>query len=264
MNVQLLIIDPQKDFCSKSGSLFVQGADLDMQRVSNMIKRIGSKLDDIHVTMDSHHIVDIAHPIFWKDKNGKHPAPFTVITVDDVEKARWIPTLPMYSKWALEYVKSLHDNNRYVHCIWPEHCIIGSEGHSLDTGISDALNDWERSNFAIVDYCVKGSNLATEHFSAVQAEVIRADDPSTQLNTRLIDTLQTADLIAICGEALSHCLANTVRDIANNFGDENIKKLVLLTDGSSSVTGFENLGTAFVNELTARGMQLSTTTDFLN
>ena len=64
--------------------------------------------------------------------------------------------------------------------------------------------------------------------------------------------------------ALSHCVANTVRDIANEFGDDSyVKKLVLLTDASSSVTGFESMGDDFVREMVARGMQTSTTVDFL-
>jgi hypothetical protein len=46
-------------------------------------------------------------------------------------------------------------------------------------------------------------------------------------------------------------------------GRDNIRKLVLLTDASSSVTGFEQLGTDFVNEMVKRGMRLSTTAEFL-
>jgi hypothetical protein len=65
------------------------------------------------------------------------------------------------------------------------------------------------------------------------------------------------------GEARSHCLANTVLDIANNFGEENIKKMVLLEDGTSDVPGFENLGEDFVKEMKGRGMRISTTVDYL-
>ena len=50
MNVQLLTIDPQNDFCDPNGSLFVQGANDDMKRLSAMINRLVGKLDDIHVT----------------------------------------------------------------------------------------------------------------------------------------------------------------------------------------------------------------------
>ena len=71
-------------------------------------------------------------------------------------------------------------------------------------------------------------------------------------------------MIAVAGEAGSHCLANTVRDIANNFGDDRlVSKIVLLQDATSPVTGFESFQDDFLREMTARGMQQSTTTDFL-
>jgi hypothetical protein len=38
----------------------------------------------------------------------------------------------------------------------------------------------------------------------------------------------------------------------------------LLTDASSDIPGFETHAQTFLNEMTARGMQLSTTTKFLN
>ena len=79
-----------------------------------------------------------------------------------------------------------------------------------------ALTEWE-SRFAFVDYVTKGSNILTEHYSAVQADVPDPSDASTQINTRLIQTLENADLVAIAGEARTHCLANTVRDIADGF-----------------------------------------------
>jgi hypothetical protein len=55
-----------------------------------------------------------------------------------------------------------------------------------------------------------------------------------------------------------------VRDIANNFGDDSfVSKLVLLTDASSDIPGFENHAQTFMNEMVGRGMQVSTTTEFL-
>ena len=127
-----------------------------------------------------------------------------------------------------------------------------------------ALGDWERDNFAVVDFVTKGSNIFTEHYSAVKADVPDPQDPTTQINKTLIKTLMDSDLVFIAGQALSHCVANTVRDIADAFGDESyVKKLVLITDASSSVVGFETLGTDFVREMTARGMQTATTVDFL-
>jgi len=65
MNIQLLVIDPQNDFCSPSGSLYVKDAEKDMERLALMVGRLSKQLDDIHVTLDSHRLFDVAHPSYW-------------------------------------------------------------------------------------------------------------------------------------------------------------------------------------------------------
>ena len=92
-SVHLVVIDPQVDFCDPRGALYVKGAENDMTRLARMVGRLSSKLDDIHVTLDSHRLIDVAHPIFWKDSTGRSPAPFTIITAKDVENGRWTPAL---------------------------------------------------------------------------------------------------------------------------------------------------------------------------
>lgn len=262
--IDLLIIDPQKDFCDPQGALFVPGADQDMSRLTKMVNRIGSKLNDIHVTLDSHHVMDIAHPMFWKDSSGSRPAPFTIITKSDIDNGNWSTTIPSFHKRASEYVALLETNGRYPLCIWPEHCLIGSEGHAVVPELFEALKNWERNHSAMVDYVSKGSNIHTEHYSGVQADVPDPSDPSTQINVRLIKTLEECDTVLIAGEALSHCLANTTKDIVDNFSDSSyVKKIVLLEDASSSVGSFETLGSDFVKDMVAKGMQISNTEDFL-
>lgn len=262
MKIELLVIDPQNDFCNPDGTLFVPGAVEDMMRLAAMVHRLKDKLDDIHVTMDSHHFVDVAHPIFWMDSKGKHPDPFTIISNEDVKNGVYRTTNPQFQSRMEEYVQILETNSRYPLCIWPPHCLIGSWGYGIVPELFDKFLEWEKE-FAIVDYVTKGSNFWTEHYSAVQADVPDPEDPDTQLNMRLIETLQKADIILLAGEARSHCLANTVRDIANNFGEENIKKMVLLQDATSDVPGFESLGEDFVTEMKGRGMQVSTTENYL-
>ncbi len=265
MNIHLLIIDPQNDFCDpERGTLYVPGADADMLRLTGLVERISDRLTDIHVTLDSHHIIDIAHPEFWMDGAGHNPSPFTQITVDDLRDGRWTTRLPGARERAISYLEALDANGRYPHTIWPPHCLIGSYGHNVMPRLFEALRAWESSRFAVVDYVTKGSNLWSEHFSAVQAEVPDPRDPGTQVNTRLIETLEAADRILLAGEAGSHCLANTVRDIADGFRDARyIEKLTLLTDATSPVPGFERYQEDFVRDMTARGMKLSTTTQAL-
>lgn len=270
--IDLLIIDPQNDFCNipaaslaagQAPALPVTGAHQDMLRLAAFIDRVGSKLNDIHVTLDSHNPVDIAHPGWWVNSKGEAPAPFTLISAADVKAGLWRAANPLAQEHSVRYVEQLAANGRYPLVIWPEHCLIGSWGHNVHATVKGALDVWARKRLEVVDFVTKGSNPMTEHYSAVQAEVPDSSDASTLLNTRLIRTLEQADIIVIAGEALSHCVANTVRDIANNFGEANIKKMVLLTDCASSVTGFEQLGKDFVTEMTARGMQLATSADFL-
>lgn len=277
--IHLLAIDPQNDFCDIpvnghpynplvagqriAPALPVPGAHEDMLRLAALIDRIGDKLYDVHVTMDSHNPLDIAHPTWWRNSKGDAPAPFTLISADDVRSGLWTARNPAAQSYSLKYVETLEANARYVLVIWPEHCLIGQWGHNVHASVANSLNNWARKRMEVVDYVTKGSNAMTEHYSAVQAEVPSPADPSTMLNMRLIKTLAEADTILIAGEALSHCVASTVRDIADNFGEENIKKLVLLTDCTSSVAGFENLGAQFVSDLTARGMRTALSTDFL-
>jgi nicotinamidase/pyrazinamidase len=277
--IHLLAIDPQNDFCDIpvesqpfnpmalferiTPALPVPGAHDDMLRLAALIDRLGSKLYDIHVTMDSHNPIDIAHPTWWRNAKGDAPAPFTLISAADVRNGVWCARNPLAQAYSLKYVESLEANARYVLVIWPEHCLIGTWGNNIHPAVAHSLNAWARRGLDVVDYVTKGSNSYTEHYSAVQAEVPDSNDPSTMLNSRLIKTLSEADIILVAGEALSHCVASTVRDIADNFGEENIKKLILLTDCSSSVTGFENLGIQFVDDMKRRGMQTALSTDFL-
>jgi nicotinamidase/pyrazinamidase len=257
----LLVIDPQHDFCHPKGALFVGGADKDMMRLAEMVKRIQGELTAIHVTLDCHHYIDIAHPVFWKSPSGRHPDPFTIISRGDVEKGTWSATDPSMKQHTLEYVARLEENGRYQLCIWPPHCLIGSIGGTVVNPLHEALLAWEYMKGRPVDYVTKGTNIKTEHYSALIAEVPEESDPSTQLNLHLIQILKDAERILIAGEALSHCIANTIRDIADYLGEANVRKFVLLEDCSSSVAGFEQYGTSFVRDMTARGMQVATSRD---
>jgi nicotinamidase/pyrazinamidase len=286
--VDLLVMDPQVDFCKPpgegrpGGALYVPGAEKDCERLAAMIRRVGSRIDRIHVTLDTHHAFCIFHPVFWVDTDGRHPAPFTTITARDLREGRWDTAVPWYHSrqtmaarfggapgqvrdGALEYLEALAAGGRYELTIWPPHCLIGGNGIRVMPSVWNALNEWEHGQPArSVDYIMKGRNPWTEHYSALRAEVVEPDDPGTALNAALLEDLRGADLIAISGEALSHCVAASVSDVADNLGGENTGKLVLVSDTSSPVTGFEKAGMDFVERLAARGMKRVTSTEFLS
>ena len=168
MKVSLLIIDPQNDFCDPNGALFVPGANDDMQRLSKWMQK--SQLDEIYVTLDSHHLFDVAHPLFWQNSKGENPAPFTIITASMVKNGEWMPTVPALTDRMTDYVETLENNSRYPLCIWPPHCLIGSWGHGIVKELYSALLEWEK-DLVMVNYVAKGANPYTEHYSAIKADV---------------------------------------------------------------------------------------------
>lgn len=271
--IHLLLIDPQNDFAASGnkgakGSLFVPGADQDMERVAAMVDRIGDKLEDIHVTMDSHQVVHIANPIFWKNSRGEHPQPFTHITSADVINGTWTTTIAGYYDRALKYLRDLENSKRsdgtkrYEHTIWPVHCVVGEPGWNVYPDVADALRRWQENCFATVDYVTKGSNPWTEHFSAVRAEVPDPKDPGTQINTRLLNTIEEADEIIAGGIAGDICFLNTLEDMNDLFKDKTtISKFVLLTDALPSID--DKRRDAFIDKMVKLGMRISTTTSYL-
>lgn len=269
--IHLVVIDPQNDFMDQpSAALRVAGATADMQRLAAFVHTFGDRLEDIHVTMDSHQIVDIAHPAWWKDAQGNSPAPYTIITVDDIETSIWTTRDPRARARSLEYAKALATGGKYQLMIWPPHCLIGSVGHAIQPDLEQALRAWCEKEFAMIDFVTKGTNPYTEHYGGLMAEVPDASDPSTQLNVRLIETLQQADVILIAGEALSHCVKETLNQIVDNIGAEHLQKIQIMTDCTSPVAAvhggpdFPAIAQQWVTDMQKKGVLLTTSTTFFN
>ena len=64
--IALFIVDPQVDFHS-TGTCPVTGADEDAEIISEFILQNMRKIEEIYVTLDSHHRMHIAHSIFWEN-----------------------------------------------------------------------------------------------------------------------------------------------------------------------------------------------------
>ncbi|WP_395703568.1 cysteine hydrolase [Aquabacterium sp.] len=267
--VQLLIIDPQNDFCDLPAgpqgtpALPVAGADADMQRLAAFIDQAGDALDEITVTLDSHHRLDIAHPTFWQTRDGGAVSPFTPITAAQVRAGEYAPRQPAALPRALAYLNALEARGRYTLMVWPVHCEIGSWGHNVHTAVRQAYNRWEERRQAIVRKVNKGSNPWTEHYSAVQAEVPDATDADTQLNRALIEALDRSDLLLIAGEASSHCVKASTEHIVQHLPGGRPERLLLLTDCMSPVGGFEAQATGFLATMRAKGVRTATSAEAL-
>jgi len=260
----LLVIDPQNDFCDlpppAAPALPVPGAHQDMLRLASLIEQGGAGISAITVTLDSHHRYDVAHPTFWHTADGAAPGPFTQISAADVRAGRYRPRDAAALPRVLSYLDALETAGRYQLMVWPVHCEIGSWGHNVHDAVRKAYNAWEEQRHAVVAKVGKGSNPWTEHYSAVMAEVPDPADPASQLNRELISSLSQADTIVITGEAGSHCVKATTEHIADQIDP---RKLVLVTDCMSPVTGFEAQYLEFAQAMQRRGARLATSAEVL-
>jgi nicotinamidase/pyrazinamidase len=259
----LLIIDPQNDFCNPGdaqgngkGSLYVGGAEQDMKRLAAWIQQYKESIDFIGITIDSHQPNDISHPNFWMDKDGNFPAPFTLISYKEVEEGRWAARFD--PKRALNYLKELEAQGEYPHVIWPVHCLIGSVGASIYQPLMDAIVDWTVKG-KFYQTVAKGTFPFTEHFGAFRAQVPDAERPETQLNQGLIKTLETYQNIYLAGEAKSHCVANSLKQVMDE-SPELASKFIVIEDAMSNVTGFETLADPIYLRAKQLGVRFTKTT----
>ena len=282
MTVTLLLIDPQKDF-HPGGSLAIPTADQDAERIATLIRKHGSKIDRIVATMDSHLKLHIAHPGFWLAPDKKtHPDPFTLISSQDIVNGTWNPRpnlkLSAYLldssvfvmddlvdqatgnidllKYCIEYTKRLEEKGRFQLCIWPEHCLIGSPGHTVVDVVREALDEWSETTGGSIEWVLKGQNLLTEMYSALEAEI--PVSKSNTFNKELQMSLLASDQLLVCGQAMSHCVNYTLRDIVSRWPKEETSKICLLTDCSSAVPGFEAAADDFRKDMEKVGVVLHT------
>lgn len=234
-NIHLVIIDMQVDFCHPDGSLFVPGAVEDIQRTIEFIYNNAERITNITCSLDSHLPHQIFHPAWWADANGNHPAPFTLISYDDIKNGKWRPLVaPVQST---NYVKKLEQDAKKTLTIWPYHVMIGSIGNALDPELFTAVMWHSLARKTQPTWLTKGSIPLTEHYSIIQPEVPVPNHPMGGKNKAFLDTLSDADIVVVAGEAESHCVLETVEDLVEDFSTkpDALQKIYFLRDCTSPV-----------------------------
>ncbi|GAC1499254.1 MAG: hypothetical protein NVS2B14_12660 [Chamaesiphon sp.] len=252
----LMVIDAQNTFCIPKFELFVAGrsgtgAITDNVRLCEFIYRNLGLITTIYPTMDTHTAMQIFHPLFWINDAGEHPAPLTIIALDDVKSGVWkVNPAIAYSvaqgnylalqKHALHYVQKLSDGGKYPLIVWPYHSILGGIGHALVSAVEEALFFHSIARNSQTGFEIKGGNPLTENYSVLRPEVLDGVDgrPIAQKNARFIQKLLEFDIVIIAGQAKSHCVAWTIDDLLNEIQahDPNLtKKVYLLEDCTSPV-----------------------------
>ncbi|MCY4017836.1 MAG: cysteine hydrolase family protein [Chloroflexi bacterium] len=233
--VALVLVDMQRDFVHRDGALYVPGAVEDCRRIVEWIYRHVAAISKIFVSLDSHYPLQIFFSTWWRDADGQHPAPNTVITAEDVHAGRW---QPVYEReWTSQYVDQLENQHKKQLMIWPFHTMVGTSGYSLSPALYEAICYHSAARQAQPELIIKGDIAKTEHYSILEPEVKVADHPQGQLNLQLLGELAQFDLVYIAGEAKSHCILETVNSMMRHFRGQGevIGRLRVLEDAMSSV-----------------------------
>jgi nicotinamidase-related amidase len=234
--IAVILVDCQHDFVDPTGTLSVPGAQQDMARFLIWFYRNAHRVTSIYASLDTHLPFQIFYSSWWKDpQTGAHPEPYTVITADEIARERWVPLFQ--AEWSLQYAQQLQQKARKELMIWPYHTMEGALGHMLVSPISEAIAWHSAARNTQPTYIEKGLTTRTEFYGIFGAEISDPDDASSQLNVPLLNAIMQHDKVYIAGEAKSHCVLETERQIIEHFGNqpEMIKKLYFLKDCTSSV-----------------------------
>ena len=254
----LVIVDPQNDFCDRNGSLYVEGAEEDIVRLASHISREGTKYSDVFVSLDSHDVAAIFHPMFWLDEKGLNPKPFTSIMESDYRSGNLRTSIPANAPYAERLFDAMARKNISSLMVWPEHCVVSTWGHAIAEPLVQALAVWRAETRKPVRYIFKGENPYTEQFSIFEG----LDDgwPDTAFNKGLLDTLSAYDSVTFSGEALSHCVEASISSYVSHGGDiVSRRKKFVLSDCSSPVSGFDRA--EYERSLSSIGVQFVSSGD---
>lgn len=259
MKTNLLIIDPQNDFCDQpNAALPVPGACADLERLSAWLARQGGQLSNVFVSLDSHPVLAVERTPFWLDQQGAEVKPFTFISAQAVRDGQFVPRFADRLEDTLAMLERTKEKGVLV---WPVHCVTGTWGHSIYEPLAKALAAWEVESGALVRKEFKGQNPRTEHFGIFEANVVLRDAPETDFNVELAREVSNCDVLYIAGEASSHCVRESVLQLQRYLSSRTLvqpPRIVLLTDCMSFVPGFEIQAGEFLEAARLFGMELST------
>ncbi|HKG54951.1 MAG TPA: hypothetical protein VKB04_11885 [Anaerolineales bacterium] len=251
----LMLIDVQNTFCIPNFELYVggrsgRGAVEDNVRLCEFIYRNLGNITQITATLDTHKAMQVFHAIFFVDKDGNHPTPYTDIHVSELQEGKWMfnPALatqfdiaPEYGQQMMvHYAEELQKSGKYALTIWPYHAMLGGIGHALVPSVEEAIFFHTMARLANPDVVIKGESPFTENYSVIGPEVLTGpmDELLGTHDQRFVQQLQEFDRLIIAGQAKSHCVAWTVSDLLDDimFADPHLaQKVYLLEDCTSPV-----------------------------
>ncbi len=273
--IALILVDYQYDFVKKPSSdldapgLYVPGSEDDINRLLTWFYNNSHKITSIYASLDTHLPFQIFFSSWWKHhKTGEPPEPFTVISEEEVIEKIWVPVSQDNQIWSIDYVKELKQKQKKPLRIWPYHTMEGTMGHMLSAPISEAIAWHSAARKTQPYYIVKGKTVRSEYYGIFGPEVVDPDDVESGLNIALLDAIMENDKIYVAGEAKSHCVLESAKQLIKHFGrkPEILRKLHFLKDCTSSIRypyDYEAEAEKDLAEMVEKGVQLVLSTELI-
>jgi nicotinamidase/pyrazinamidase len=264
--IAVVLVDYQHDFVDPLGTLYVPGSPGDIARFLTWFYANAPRITTIYASLDTHIPFQIFYSLWWINaETREHPQPYTVITAQDVDDHVWVPLLE--PAWSVKYVHELQQRARKDLMIWPFHTMQGTLGHMLAAPISEAIAWHSAARQAQPNYIAKGLTRRTEFYGIFGAEGPDPRSPSSGLNIPLLDAVMRHDRVYIAGEARSHCVLETDRQIVERYANQPdmLRNLYFLKDCTSSVQhpliDFDALAEQELAKMQERGVHIVLSTD---
>lgn len=272
--IALMLIDFQIDFCHKAGSLYVDGAERDIENVINFILVNLDKLTNVFASLDSHLLFQIFYRTWWQLQNGEKPDIFTEVYKEggsgpmakSIENGDIRPVLDPVN--SIGYTEKLMTQANKPLCIWPYHTMLGTPGQAMDPALYEVLAYHAFVRKTQLNFLQKGQIPQTEMYGILSPEVKMPNHPQGGFNTDFLNILMKHDKVIIAGEAKSHCVLASIMQIVEFFSASDpdvLKKIYILEDCMSSVQhpaiDFDAIATAEFDKFRNSGINIINSTD---
>jgi nicotinamidase-related amidase len=251
----LLIIDMQNDFM-EGGALPVSGARADAKRLADWMVKNAGMFSEVIATMDTHGLSHVFFPGWWEDAEGETVKPFTEITKKDFDKGLYRPRFHRAATAA--YIAGLEALGRYTLMVWPYHCVANTAGHGLEENIFNALCFYEASG-GRVTRVFKGMDPLSEMYGVFACEY----PEKRRANRALLRRAAAYGTVYIAGEAKSHCVLSTLRQLAAYMEEQgkSLSAIRVLNDCMSAIAGFEEATEREFNAFKEKGVVFTAAVD---
>ena len=221
LRICLVAVDVQNTFCIPGFELFVGGRSGDWcggrqpsplrVPLSQSRRHHAGDPDDGHPPGDA----DLP-PVWLVNERGEHPAPFTLVSAEDVERGVWrfneamAPSLGLDARVRAAAAAPLYARDGRGREVCAHHLAVpldaGRDRPRLGAAVEEAIFFHAIARASQPDFQVKGDNPLTEHYSVIGPEVTLgpAGETIAVRNHALVDDLHRYDAVIIAGQAKSH------------------------------------------------------------